>query len=109
MNKEKLNPKIGDVIKVSKISTSKLTYNGCKIIIIKLYDILKSSLEIKTNLIQVESYQDIQNKIIEENEKQKKLEEKLASNANNNNNLLNSKEKEENPEQEKKKKNSNTK
>ena len=103
VNKEKLNPKIGDVIKVSKISTSKLTYNGCKIIIIKLYDILKSSLEIKTNLIQVESYQDIQNKIIEENEKQKKLEEKLASNANNNNNLLNSKEKEENPEQEKKK------
>ena len=66
VNKDKLNPKAGDIIKLSKISTSKLTYNGCKIIIVKSYDIIKSPVEIKTNLIQVESYQDIQNKIIEE-------------------------------------------
>ena len=84
----KLNPKIGDIIKVSKISTSKLTYNGCKIIIIKKYEILKSSVQINTNLIQVESYQDIQNKISEENLKQKKLEQNnlLNTNTNTNNN-----------------------
>lgn len=99
VNKEKLNPKIGDIIKVSKISTSKLTYNGCKIIIVKSYDILRSSVEIKTNLIQVESYQDIQNKIEEENKKQKKLEE----NNNKNSQLLTEKEKEEKKIEEKKK------
>ncbi len=83
----KLNPKIGDIIKVSKISTSKLTYNGCKIIIIKKYEILKSSVQINTNLIQVESYQDIQNKISEENKKQQKLEQNNLLNTNNNSNI----------------------
>ena len=102
VNKEKLNPKIGDIIKVSKISTSKLTYNGCKIIIVKSYDILRSSVEIKTNLIQVESYQDIQNKIEEENKKQKKLEENNNTN-NTNSQLLTEKEKEEKKIEEKKK------
>ena len=103
VNKEKLNPKVGDIIKVSKISTSKLTYNGCKIIIVKSYDILKSSVEIKTNLIQVESYEDIQNKISEENEKQKKLEDNNAKNSNTQSVSDKEKEKEENKIQEKKK------
>ena len=75
VKKEKQNPKSGDIIKISKISTSKLTYNGCKIIIVKTYDIIKTSEEIKNNLIQVESYEDIQKKIEEENKKQKKIEE----------------------------------
>ncbi len=97
--KKNQNPKSGDIIKISKISTSKLTYNGCKIIIVKSYDIIKSSEEIKNNLIQVESYEDIQKKIEEENKRQKKIEE--------NNNKLNSitpqKEKEEEKNKEKKK------
>ena len=97
--KKNQNPKSGDIIKISKISTSKLTYNGCKIIIVKSYDIIKSSEEIKNNLIQVESYEDIQKKIEEENKRQKKMEE--------NNNKLNSitpqKEKEEEKNKEKKK------
>ena len=77
VKKEKKKPKSGDIIKVSKISTSKLTYNGCKIIIVKNYEILNTSQEIQTNLIQVESYEDIQKKIEEEKQKQKiiKLEE----------------------------------
>ena len=75
VKKEKQNPKSGDIIKISKISTSKLTYNGCKIIIVKTYDIIKTSEEIKNNLIQVESYEDIQKKIEEENKRQKKIEE----------------------------------
>ena len=75
VKKEKQNPKSGDIIKVSKISTSKLTYNGCKIIIVKNYNILKTSQEIQTNLIQVESYDDIQKKIEEEKQKEIKTEE----------------------------------
>ena len=76
MKKDKQNPNIGDIIKVSKISTSKLTYNGCKIIIVKNYEILKKSEEINNNLIQVESYDDIQKKISLENQKEKKKEER---------------------------------
>ena len=98
VNKEKLNPKIGDIIKLSKISTSKLTFNGCKIIIVKSYNILKNQEPIKTNLIQVESYQDIQNKILEENKKEKKKEE----NNNNNQNNMNIDKTEENKKEEKK-------
>ena len=98
VKKEKQNPKSGDIIKISKISTSKLTYNGCKIIIVKTYDIIKTSEEIKNNLIQVESYEDIQKKIEEENKKQKKMQEN-----NNKINLVNNNEKEENKIKEKKK------
>ena len=98
VNKDKLDPKAGDIIKLSKISTSKLTYNGCKIIIVKSYDIIKSPVEIKTNLIQVESYQDIQNKIAEESKKQQKLEENKTISIN----LINNKEKEDNKKEEKK-------
>ena len=98
VKKEKQNPKSGDIIKISKISTSKLTYNGCKIIIVKAYDIIKTSEEIKNNLIQVESYEDIQKKIEEENKKQKKMQEN-----NNKINLVNNNEKEENKIKEKKK------
>ena len=98
VKKEKQNPKSGDIIKISKISTSKLTYNGCKIIIVKAYDIIKTSEEIKNNLIQVESYEDIQKKIEEENKKQKKMQEN-----NSKINLVNNNEKEENKIKEKKK------
>ena len=98
VKKEKQNPKSGDIIKISKISTSKLTYNGCKIIIVKTYDIIKTSEEIKNNLVQVESYEDIQKKIEEENKKQKKMQEN-----NNKINLVNNNEKEENKIKEKKK------
>ena len=91
VKKEKQNPKSGDIIKISKISTSKLTYNGCKIIIVKTYDIIKTSEEIKNNLIQVESYEDIQKKIEEENKKQKKIEENK-----NKIDIIKKKEKEEN-------------
>ena len=91
VKKEKQNPKSGDIIKISKISTSKLTYNGCKIIIVKAYDIIKTSEEIKNNLIQVESYEDIQKKIEEENKKQKKIEENK-----NKIDIIKKKEKEEN-------------
>ena len=98
VKKEKQNPKSGDIIKISKISTSKLTYNGCKIIIVKTYDIIKTSEEIKNNLIQVESYEDIQKKIEEENKKQKKIQEN-----NKKINLVNNNEKEENKIKEKKK------
>ena len=103
VNKDKLNPKAGDIIKLSKISTSKLTYNGCKIIIVKSYDIIKSPVEIKTNLIQVESYQDIQNKIIEENKKQQKLEEINNNNNINHNSVINYKENENDKKEEMKK------
>ena len=102
VKKEKQNPNAGDIIKVSKISTSKLTYNGCKIIIVKNYEILKKSEEINNNLIQVESYDDIQKKISLENQKEKKKEEvnntpKITTNNNNNSNN------EDNKKQEKKK------
>ena len=102
VKKDKQNPNIGDIIKVSKISTSKLTYNGCKIIIVKNYEILKKSEEINNNLIQVESYDDIQKKISLENQKEKKKEEvnntpKITTNNNNNTNN------EDNKKQEKKK------
>ena len=102
VKKEKQNPNAGDIIKVSKISTSKLTYNGCKIIIVKNYEILKKSEEINNNLIQVESYDDIQKKISLENQKEKKKEEvnntpKIMTNNNNNSNN------EDNKKQEKKK------
>ena len=102
VKKDKQNPNIGDIIKVSKISTSKLTYNGCKIIIVKNYEILKKSEEINNNLIQVESYDDIQKKISLENQKEKKKEEvnntpKITTNNNNNSNN------EDNKKQEKKK------
>ena len=102
VKKDKQNPNIGDIIKVSKISTSKLTYNGCKIIIVKNYEILKKSEEINNNLIQVESYDDIQKKISSENQKEKKKEEvnntpKITTNNNNNSNN------EDNKKQEKKK------
>ena len=102
VKKDKQNPNIGDIIKVSKISTSKLTYNGCKIIIVKNYEILKKSEEINNNLIQVESYDDIQKKISLENQKEKKKEEvnntpKIMTNNNNNSNN------EDNKKQEKKK------
>ena len=103
VNKDKLNPKAGDIIKLSKISTSKLTYNGCKIIIVKSYDIIKSPVEIKTNLIQVESYQDIQNKIIEENKKQQKLEEINNNNNINHNSVINYKDNENDKKEEMKK------
>ena len=102
VKKDKQNPNIGDIIKVSKISTSKLTYNGCKIIIVKNYEILKKSEEINNNLIQVESYDDIQKKISLENQKEKKKEEvnntpKITTNNNNSSNN------EDNKKQEKKK------
>ena len=102
VKKDKQNPNIGDIIKVSKISTSKLPYNGCKIIIVKNYEILKKSEEINNNLIQVESYDDIQKKISLENQKEKKKEEvnntpKITTNNNNNSNN------EDNKKQEKKK------
>ena len=102
VKKDKQNPNTGDIIKVSKISTSKLTYNGCKIIIVKNYEILKKSEEINNNLIQVESYDDIQKKISLENQKEKKKEEvnntpKITTNNNNNSNN------EDNKKQEKKK------
>lgn len=102
VKKDKQNPNAGDIIKVSKISTSKLTYNGCKIIIVKNYEILKKSEEINNNLIQVESYDDIQKKISLENQKEKKKEEvnntpKITTNNNNNSNN------EDNKKQEKKK------
>jgi len=102
VKKDKQNPNTGDIIKVSKISTSKLTYNGCKIIIVKNYEILKKSEEINNNLIQVESYDDIQKKISLENQKEKKKEEvnntpKIMTNNNNNSNN------EDNKKQEKKK------
>ena len=42
-----------------------------KIIIVKTYDIIKIPEEIKNNLIQVESYEDIQKKIDEKNKKKK--------------------------------------
>ena len=79
--KEKQNPKSGDIIKVSKISTSKLTYNGCKIIIIKKYEFIQKEVEIKNNLENVESYEDIQNKIKNENLKLQKLEESININS----------------------------
>ena len=66
--KDKQSPKPGDIIKITKISTSKLTYNGCKIIIIKKYDFIQKDAEIKNNLENVESYEDIQNKIKNEND-----------------------------------------
>ena len=102
VKKDKQNPNTGDIIKVSKISTSKLTYNGCKIIIVKNYEILKKSEEINNNLIQVESYDDIQKKISLENQGERKKEEvnntpKITTNNNNSSNN------EDNKKQEKKK------
>ena len=95
--KEKQNPKSGDIIKITKISTSKLTYNGCKIIIIKKYDFIQKNAEIKNNLINVESYEDIQAKILEENKKKEKIEQSFNANnsinanfeTNNNENINN--------------------
>ena len=80
VKKDKQNPKSGDIIKITKISTSKLTYNGCKIIIIKKYDIIQKNSEIKNNLINVESYEDIQNKIKEEKKTEKKHDELIKIN-----------------------------
>ena len=77
--KEKQNLKPGDIIKLTKISTSKLTYNGCKIVIIKNYDFIKKE-EIKNNLTNVESYEDIQNKMEEEDKRKQKNEELNDSN-----------------------------
>ena len=103
--KEKQNLKSGDIIKLTKISTSKLTYNGCKIIIIKNYDFIKRE-EIKNNLINVETYEDIQNKITEEANKEQKNEElndannelrvNNSFNLNNNENIENHSNKKEN-------------
>ena len=78
--KDNQNPKSGDIIKIAKISTSKLTYNGCKIIIIKKYDIIQKNGKINNNLVNVESYEDIQNKIKEENRIEKKLGESIIIN-----------------------------
>ena len=78
--KDKQNLKLGDIIKITKISTSKLTYNGCKIIIIKKYDIIQKNGKINNNLVNVESYEDIQNKIKEENRIEKKLGESIIIN-----------------------------
>lgn len=77
--KEKQNLKPGDIIKLTKISTSKLTYNGCKIVIIKNYDFIKKE-EIKNNLTNVKSYEDIQNKMEEEDKRKQKNEELNDSN-----------------------------
>ena len=85
--KDKQNPKSGDIIKISKISTSKLTYNGCKIIIVKKYDFIKKNAEIKNNLENVESYEDIQNKIKEDINNKKKIEESIAKNNEQNSNI----------------------
>lgn len=87
VKKDQKNPKEGDIIKITKISTSKLTYNNCKIIIVKSYEIIKTPEEKNNNLIQVESYQDIQNKISEESkiltiEKQEKFDNHNTSNNN---------------------------
>ena len=60
-------PKIGDIIKILKISTSKLTFKGCKIIIIKKYTFIAKENAVNNSLINVESYEEIQNKIKEEN------------------------------------------
>ena len=87
--KDKQNPKIGDIIKISKISTSKLTYNGCKIIIVKKYDFIKKNAEIKNILENVESYEDIQNKIKEEITNKKKIEESILINNTQNTNISN--------------------
>ena len=78
--REKQNPKSGDIIKITKISTSKLTYNGCKIIIIKKYEFIKKESEIKNNLENVESFEDIQSKIKNENNNKEKLEESIKIN-----------------------------
>ena len=78
--KDKQNPRPGDIIKISKISTSKLSYNGCKIIIIKKYDFIQKEVEIKNLLENVESYEDIQNKLKKEKNKIQKLEESIALN-----------------------------
>ena len=87
--KDKQNPKSGDIIKISKISTSKLTYNGCKIIIVKKYDFIKKNAEIKYNLENVESYEDIQKKIKEEIDNKKKIEESIAIRNTQNKNTIN--------------------
>ena len=87
--KDKQNPKSGDIIKISKISTSKLTYNGCKIIIVKKYDFIKKNAEIKNNLENVESYEDIQNKINEEINNKKKIEELIKINNTQNTDISN--------------------
>ena len=60
-------PKIGDIIKITKISTSKLTIKGCKIIIIKNYSFVSKGNIINNSLISVESYEEIQQKIKEDN------------------------------------------
>jgi 6-pyruvoyl-tetrahydropterin synthase len=80
IKKDKQTPKSGDIIKITKISTSKLTYNGCKIIIIKKYDIIQNKAEIKNNLINVESYEDIQNKIKEDNRAEKTVNDSFTIN-----------------------------
>ena len=41
--KDKQNPRPGDIIKITKISTSKLAYNGCKIIVIKKYEFIQKN------------------------------------------------------------------
>ena len=78
--KDKQNPKPGDIIKITKISTSKLTFNGCKIIIIKKYDFIQKNVEMKNNLQNVESYEDIQNKIKEINNTRQKIDESMTLN-----------------------------
>ena len=78
--KDKQNPKPGDIIKITKISTSKLTFNGCKIIIIKKYDFIQKNVETKNNLQNVESYEDIQNKIKEINNTRQKIDESMTLN-----------------------------
>ena len=86
--KDKQNIKKGDIIKITKISTSKLTYNGCKIIIIKKYDVIQKDQQIKNNIINVDSYDDIQNKIKGDKDKESKNEESLNINKKSNNDFL---------------------
>ena len=78
--KDKQNPNPGDIIKITKISTSKLTYNGCKIIIVKKYDFIQKDAEIKNSWENVTSYEDIQYKMKEENNNKKKIEESISLN-----------------------------
>ena len=89
--KDKQNIKRGDIIKITKISTSKLTYNGCKIIIVKKYEVIKKEQPIENNMINVESYDDIQNKIKEEKRKEPKIEESLNTNKIHRNDFLKNK------------------
>ena len=98
--KDKQNIKKGDIIKITKISTSKLTYNGCKIIIIKKYDVIQKDQQIKNNIINVDSYDDIQNKMKGDKDKESKNEESLNINKKSNdflkdNNNINDKNKKE--------------